>query len=229
MRRFLHNNGLALVTATTFLIIWFGGQTTAGLRTYNAERRQDGQSEVSFAGYLTTAHFGEATFENWESEFLQMGMYVVLTVKLRQRGSAESKPLEGSAPQDEDPEEHRDDVGAPWPVRHGGVWLALYKKSLSLVLLMLFVGVVPAPRADRQPRVQQRAGRGRIQRPRQRLVVHVPVAVLVRVAPELAVRVPGDRGDHHPDDLSAAARITGVEAGPRASHANRLRLTSPRC
>ena len=50
MRRFLHNNGLALVTAATFLIIWLGGQTTAGLRTYNAERRQDGQSEVSFAG-----------------------------------------------------------------------------------------------------------------------------------------------------------------------------------
>ena len=48
-----------------------------------------------------------------------MGMYVVLTVKLRQRGSAESKPLDGAAPQDEDPEEHRDDVGAPWPVRRG--------------------------------------------------------------------------------------------------------------
>ena len=134
----LRNNGLALVTAATFLVIWFGGQTTAGLRTYNAERRQDDQSEVSFGQYLTTAHFGEATFENWESEFLQMGMYVVLTVKLRQRGSAESKPLEGSAPQDEDPEAHRDDAGVPWPVRRGGVWLALYKKSLSLVLLMLF-------------------------------------------------------------------------------------------
>ena len=56
--------------------------------------------------------------------------------------------------------------------------------------------------------VQQRTGRGPIQRPRQRLVVHVPVAVLVRVAPELAVRVPGDRGDHRPDDLSVATRIT---------------------
>jgi hypothetical protein len=46
--------------------------------------------------------------------------------------------LDGPAPQDDDPEDHRDDVGAPWPVRRGGVWLALYKKSLSLVLLMLF-------------------------------------------------------------------------------------------
>ena len=68
-----------------------------------------------------------------------MGMYVVLTAKLLQRGSAESKPLEGSAPQDEDPEKHRGDVGAPWPVRRGGAWLTFYKNSLSLVLLMLFV------------------------------------------------------------------------------------------
>ncbi len=208
MRRFLHNNGLALVTATTFLIIWFGGQTTAGLRTYNAERRQEGQSEVSFAGYLTTAHFGEATFENWESEFLQMGMYVVLTVKLRQRGSAESKPLEGSTPQDEDPEEHRDDAGAPWPVRRGGAWLALYNKSLSLVLLMLFAASFLLHSLTGSRVFNSEHAEAGSSDHVTRLVVHVPVAVLVRVAPELAVRVPGDRGDHRPDDLSAAIRIT---------------------
>ena len=89
--------------------------------------------------YLRTAHFGEATFENWESEFLQMGMYVVLTTKLRQKGSSESKPLEGSTPQDEDPSDHRDDADAPWPVRRGGAVLALYRNSLSIALFALFV------------------------------------------------------------------------------------------
>ena len=97
---------------------------------------------ISFVQYLQTSHFGEATFENWESEFLQMGMYVILTVKLVQRGSAESKPLDESVPQDESPENHVDDRDAPWPVRRGGVWLALYKRSLSLAFLTLFLVLV---------------------------------------------------------------------------------------
>jgi hypothetical protein len=139
MRRFLRNNSLSIALVSSFLLIWLVGQTSAGLRTYNAERRQDGQSEVSFGRYLTTSHFGEATFENWESEFLQMGMYVVLTVKLRQLGSSESKPFDESTPQDEDPLDHRDDAEAPWPVRRGGAWLAIYKNSLSLTFMVLFL------------------------------------------------------------------------------------------
>jgi hypothetical protein len=109
------------------------------MRTYNMERREDDETEVSFGQYLTTSHFGEATFENWESEFLQMAMYVVLTVKLRQRGSAESKPFDEATPQDEDPLDHRDDADAPWPVRRGGAWLSVYRNSLSLALLALFL------------------------------------------------------------------------------------------
>ncbi len=132
MRRLLRDNGLSITLVSVFLLIWLAGQTTTGLRTYNAERRQDGETEVSFGRYLTTAHFGEATFENWESEFLQIGMYVVLTVKLVQRGSSESRPLDDSIPQDEDPDDHRDDPDPPWPVRRGGPWLAIYKNSLSM-------------------------------------------------------------------------------------------------
>jgi uncharacterized protein DUF6766 len=93
VRRFIRYNSLSIALVSAFLLIWLVGQTTAGMHTYNAERRQDGETEVSFVRYLTTAHFGEATSENWESEFLQMGMYVVLTVKLRQRGSSEVEAL----------------------------------------------------------------------------------------------------------------------------------------
>lgn len=139
MRQFLRNNGLSVVVCACFLAIWLVGQTWAGMRTFNMERREEGEAEVSFGQYLTTAHFGEATFENWESEFLQMAMYVVLTVKLKQRGSAESKPLDEAASQDEDPRDHRLDADAPWPVRRGGSWLAVYKYSLSLTLLALFI------------------------------------------------------------------------------------------
>jgi len=139
VRRILKENSLGITVVAVFLLIWLGGQTTSGYRVYNAERVRDGDTPIAFRSYLHTAHFGEATFENWESEFLQMGMYVVLTTKLRQKGSSESKPLEGSTPQDEDPADHRDDADAPWPVRRGGAMLTLYRNSLSIALLALFV------------------------------------------------------------------------------------------
>jgi len=138
VKRFLRDNGLAIATLGTFLVIWLGGQTWAGHRAYNEEQRSHGERTISFADYLTTAHFGEATFENWESEFLQMGAYVVLTVHLTQKGSAESKAPGSDDAVDEDPEKHRDDPDAPWPVRRGGLVLKLYSNSLSIAFFALF-------------------------------------------------------------------------------------------
>lgn len=88
--------------------------------------------------YLVSGAYIEAVFENWESEFLQMGMYVVLTVFLFQRGSSESKDPDQPDPADEDPRTHRNDPKAPWPVRHGGLALTLYKNSLSIAMFGLF-------------------------------------------------------------------------------------------
>jgi hypothetical protein len=138
MKRFLRNNALSLVLVIAFLVIWLVGQTTSGLHVFNQQRADAGLAPVTWPAYLTTSHFGEATFENWESEFLQMGMYVVLTVRLRQWGSAESKPLDRGTETDEDPDLYRDDPNAPWPVRHGGWPLAIYQRSLSLAFLTLF-------------------------------------------------------------------------------------------
>jgi Domain of unknown function (DUF6766) len=55
MRRLLRENGLSLVVIIAFLEIWAGGQTMAGMRTYNSDRRLDGESSVSFGRYLTSA------------------------------------------------------------------------------------------------------------------------------------------------------------------------------
>ena len=120
LRRFVRNNALTLVVFGACALFLFG-QSVAGHRVYNEEQRSHGEPEVGYGEYLTTAHFGEATFENWESEFLQMGAYVVLTIWLRQRGSAESKKFEDD-PTDEDPDRHRTDPDAPWPVRRGAGW-----------------------------------------------------------------------------------------------------------
>jgi hypothetical protein len=87
---------------------------------------------------MTTGHFWEATGENWESEFLQMAMFVILTTSLRQKGSAESKRLDVIEDVDLDPERFRDLPGVPGPVRRGGWRLALYRQSLSLTFGLLF-------------------------------------------------------------------------------------------
>lgn len=78
----------------------------------------------------------QSTFENWESEFLQMGLYVLFTVFLFQQGSAESKSLDEPEEVDREPKPHEK---APWPVKKGGAYLIIYKMSLSLVFAILFV------------------------------------------------------------------------------------------
>ena len=112
------------------------GMSLAGQRQYNEEQTAHGEETVSYVGYLASPHFVEAVFENWESEFLQMGAFVLLTVFLFQKGSPESKKGEGEAV-DEDPRNSEND-DAPWLVRTGGVKLWLYERSLTIALFTLF-------------------------------------------------------------------------------------------
>ncbi len=136
--RFAYENGLALAAAALFLVS-FVGQVLTGRADYNEDQRSHGEAAVGLGAYLKTGAFLEATAENWESEFLQMGVFVVLTAYLYQRGSSESKGIEEPEAVDQRPEEARGDPNAPWPVRRGGFALALYKHSLSLTLLVLFL------------------------------------------------------------------------------------------
>ncbi len=137
-RSWLRDHGLLLANLALF-VIFFGGMVLSGVRVYNSDQLEHGQAAVSLLQYLGSGDFMESTFENWESEFLQMGMYVVLTAYLFQRGSSESKPIDEPAPQDEDPRNHRDDPAAPWPVRRGGWVLKLYETSLSLLFFVFFL------------------------------------------------------------------------------------------
>ena len=135
---FWHRNTLSLA-CFAFFAVFLVAQSLTGWRTAVADAVQHGEAGFSYWTYLTTGHFAEATFENWESEFLQMGAFVLLTVFLLQRGSGESKQ-ERDDPRDEDPRDHRGDPGAPWPVRRGGVWLSVYEHSLVIAFTVLFLG-----------------------------------------------------------------------------------------
>lgn len=137
---FLYRNGLSLVLLTAMLIFW-AAQCYTGWVDHNNELKECGKSSLSLGQYLTSGHFVSATFENWESEFLQMAVYVMLTVSLRQKGSAESKKLKGEEGADKE-EVDREPVpspDAPWPVRKGGLWLKLYSNSLSIAFALLFL------------------------------------------------------------------------------------------
>ena len=128
---------MSLVLLSLFLIFW-AGQSVAGYREYNQEEQEHNQPTVTYGSYLRSAHFWEATAENWESEFFQMFGYVILTAMLYQKGSAESKKLGEPEKVDREPRRRRG-RDTPGPVRRGGWILKLYEHSLSLAFLLFFL------------------------------------------------------------------------------------------
>jgi hypothetical protein len=127
---------IVLFSVFAFTVI---GQALVGWKALEHELAIDGLPPLSLPDYLGTGHFRSALFENWESEFLQLSAYVLLTIFLRQKGSPESKDLEGEAEQDADPREAQADTHAPEPIRKGAIVRWLYANSLGLALVLLFV------------------------------------------------------------------------------------------
>ena len=139
MRRLRHH-GLSVVISVAFLI-FMAAQIWTGRLHHNEELRDHGERSLTLPEYLASGHFLEATAENWESEFLQMAAYVLLTVWLYQKGSSESKDPDKREAVDRDPRNVRGKAReeAPWPVRKGGWVLGLYEYSLSIAFLVLFL------------------------------------------------------------------------------------------
>jgi len=134
----LRDHGLLLVLLGIF-VATLAAMVVTGAAVASDEQLQHGGEPVSPLAYLATPDFVEATFENWESEFLQMASYVLLTAYLFQRGSAESKDPDAEEQVDEDPRHARVTAETPWPVRRGGLVLKLYEHSLLLFFSVLFL------------------------------------------------------------------------------------------
>lgn len=136
MKNFFKNNSLSICFAALF-VLSLGGQTYFGYEEYLKELSEMGAPPVTLWKYLSSGHFLQATFENWESEFLQMALFVVLTIFLQQKGSSESKDFDKDEEVDREPDPSRE--GAPWPVKKGGWMLKIYKHSLTIMLSILFL------------------------------------------------------------------------------------------
>jgi hypothetical protein len=132
---FLYRNGLSIAFILLF-IMTLGAQVLTGWKEHNEELTEKAATGIPFIQYLSTGHCISSTFENFQSEFLQMALYVMMTVGLRQKGSAESKKIDEEEEVDREPKPGPD---APWPVKKGGWILKLYSHSLSLAFLILFL------------------------------------------------------------------------------------------
>ena len=90
MKRPLGRYGLGWVLLTLFLVSWVI-QSWTGWREFQSEQTEHGQAAQLFgdSGYIW--NWARATFENWQSEFLQLLAFVTLTSFLIFKGSPESK------------------------------------------------------------------------------------------------------------------------------------------
>ncbi|MVA27290.1 DUF6766 family protein (plasmid) [Agrobacterium vitis] len=136
--RILRDNGLTIVLLM-LTIATITGMLLTGWQVNNEEIVSHGGLPLSLAAYALSGHFLSAILENWESEFLQMSAYVMLTAILFQRGSAESKDPDESASQNKNPLRCTGEPDAPWAVRAGGWVLRLYSYSLGIALALLFI------------------------------------------------------------------------------------------
>jgi hypothetical protein len=94
----LYENSLLVTMLAIFVATWLA-QSLNEWRTFNEERQEHAGTTMSWGRYLVDPDFWEKTLQNWQSEFLAVGVMVAFTIFLRQRGSPESKPV--GAPHDE--------------------------------------------------------------------------------------------------------------------------------
>lgn len=135
--KLLRDNGLTIVLILLSAVT-MGGMLFSGWAVYDNELVEHGKPQIDLLAYGISGHFLSSLFENWESEFLQMSAYVILTAFLFQRGSAESKDPDERPDSDEDPA-GRVALDSPWPVRFGGWVRQAYSYSLGTALGVLFV------------------------------------------------------------------------------------------
>jgi hypothetical protein len=135
--RILRNNGLTIVLLLLFLVS-IVGQWVSGWMHENEGLARHGEQTISLLAFALDAEFVATVFENWESEFLQMSAYVVLTAMLFQKGSAESRDPD-DPPRDADLEAQSRKPGAPAILKAGDAARWLYAHSLGLTLFLLFL------------------------------------------------------------------------------------------
>jgi hypothetical protein len=140
MRRFWRDNSLSIVFGLMFLAALVG-QSIAGHAKFNDDALAHHEHTISYAHYLLTSSFGNAVMENWQSEYLQFTLYILLTVWFIQRGSPESKePGKSGGESDEEQKVGRHaNADSPRWARARGLRLKVYENSLVLLMATIWL------------------------------------------------------------------------------------------
>ena len=92
VRHWVYSRSLGLALLALF-IISISLHAIGGTAAYNEENAQHGQPTVSVGQYVMSSQFWYESLQNWQSEFLAIGTLLLLSIKLRERGSPQSKPV----------------------------------------------------------------------------------------------------------------------------------------
>ncbi|MCR8671380.1 DUF6766 family protein [Agrococcus sp. HG114] len=136
----MRKHALTLAFGTLFLLALIG-QSIAGFFVFNDEQASHGEATVSFGEFITSSHFVVDVAENWQSEYLQFFLYILVTIWLVQQGSPESKkPGEEGLGSDEEQlvHEHAKPASPAWAKVRG--WRhTLFSNSLLLTMGAIFL------------------------------------------------------------------------------------------
>ncbi len=88
----LYSHSLSIALAALF-VFSFTLHAIGGTEAYNEDARYYGSPTVSVVEYITTSRFWYESLQNWQSEFLAVATLLLLSIKLRERGSPESKAI----------------------------------------------------------------------------------------------------------------------------------------
>jgi hypothetical protein len=140
-RKALRENSLSLFFGILLLLTLIG-QAYSGLAFYNSTVEVDALPQLTIGEYVTSSQFAVDVAENWQSEYLQFLLYILLTVWLLQRGSPESKEIGEEGSEDDKKQKlgrHTESDSPSW-ARLGGWRTRLYSNSLSIVMGLFFLG-----------------------------------------------------------------------------------------
>lgn len=117
------------------------GQAFSGLAYFNEEQIDSGLETISFWQYVASSSFAVDVSENWQSEYLQFLLLILLSIWFVQRGSPESKELDKRG-KESDKEQLLAGYARPdspkW-AKAGGWRTKVFSNSLGLVMGSIFI------------------------------------------------------------------------------------------
>ena len=94
-RPWIYRNSLSLAFALLF-VLSFIAHMFFGAMAYSERLALIHKPPIGTGEYSLSTAFLFSNFQTWEAEFAVIGIYVILSIFLRQQGSPESKPVDSS-------------------------------------------------------------------------------------------------------------------------------------